>query len=46
MIDRLLDQINNTGLTYSAHTAGSEVTIEGQLVTQLLLGINGGSAGD
>ena len=46
MIDRLLNQVNNTGLTYSAHTAGSEAAIEGQLVTQLLLGINGGSAGD
>lgn len=45
-VDRLLDQINNTGLSYSAVTPESEQAIGEQLVTQLLLGINGGSSGD
>ena len=36
-IDRLLGQINNTGLTYSALTASSEDPIEESLVSQLLV---------
>jgi hypothetical protein len=43
-IDRLLGQINNTGLTYSALPASSTDSVEGSLVSQLLVGINGGSA--
>jgi hypothetical protein len=45
-IDRLLDQVNNTGLTYSIASQGSEVAATKALVTNLLLNINGGSAGD
>jgi hypothetical protein len=43
-IDRLLGQINNTGLTYSALPASSTDSVESSLVSQLLVGINGGSA--
>jgi type II secretory pathway pseudopilin PulG len=44
-IDRLLDQINNTGLTYDSPTQGSEIAVTNWLVTNLLLNINGGPAG-
>jgi hypothetical protein len=45
-IDRLLDQINGTGLTYSIAAQGTEQAVTEALVTNLLLNINGGSAGD
>lgn len=43
-IDRLLGQINNTGLTYSALPGSSTDSVESSLVSQLLVGINGGPA--
>lgn len=45
-IDRLLDQINGTGLTYSIASQGSEQAVTEALVTNLLLNINGGSLSD
>jgi len=45
-VDRLLDQINNTGLSYSVVTPESETAIGEALVTQLLVDINGGSVSD
>ena len=45
-IDRLLGLINNTGLTYSVASQNSAQACTQALVTDLLLGINGGSAGD
>jgi hypothetical protein len=43
-IDRLLDQINGTGLTYSIAAQGTQQAVTDALVTNLLLNINGGSA--
>ena len=45
-VDRLLDQINNTGLSYSVVTPESQTAVGEALVTQLLVGINGGTVGD
>jgi len=45
-IDRLLNQINNTSLTFSVAAQGTTQACTDALVTDLLLGINGGSAGD
>jgi hypothetical protein len=45
-IDRLLGLINNTGLTFSVASQSSVQDCTQALVTDLLLGINGGSAGD
>ena len=45
-IDRLLGLINNTGLTFSVASQSSVQDCTQALVTGLLLGINGGSAGD
>jgi hypothetical protein len=42
-IDRLLDQINNSGLSYSAASPQSQPEISKTLVKQLVVGINGGS---
>ena len=42
-IDRLLDQINNTGLTYSAPSPQSQTDVSQTLVKQLVVDINGGS---
>ncbi|MCX6097617.1 MAG: hypothetical protein NTZ77_03940 [Caldiserica bacterium] len=42
-IDRLLDQINNTGLTYSATSPQTEPEVSQTLVKQLVVDINGGS---
>jgi hypothetical protein len=45
-IDRLLGLINNTGLTFSVASQSSAQDCTQALVTDLLLGINGGSTGD
>ena len=45
-VDRLLDQINNTGLSYSVVTPESQTAIGEALVTQLLVDINGGAVSD
>ena len=45
-IDRVLDLINNTGLSYAAVSHDSQQEVGEALVTQLLLGINGGSSSD
>lgn len=46
MIDRLLDQINNTGPYYSAVSSDDQAGASQDLVVQLLLDINGGDPGD
>ncbi|MHB8107581.1 MAG: hypothetical protein ACYDH4_09190 [Candidatus Cryosericum sp.] len=45
-VDRLLDQINNTGLSYSVVTPESADALGEDLVKQLLVGINGGIVTD
>lgn len=45
-VDRVLNQINTTGLSYSVVTPESQEAIGKALVTQLLVGINGGAVSD